>query len=141
MSQVNVEIVRRFYEAFNHGDIVGAFTEFLAPDIVYFEREAYLDTPAVVRGRQACVKAMSDFASTFEEFRADIEEIADAGDWVTTLTHWRGSGAGSGASVDLREVIGWRFQDGLVIEGRVFASWEEGLETVGLSEQDAHADS
>ena|SRR5439155_2981515 len=140
MSEENVEIVRRTNEAFNHGDIVVALTDFMAPDIVYFELDAYLDTPAVVRGREACVKAMFDFISAFQEFRADIEDIADAGDWVITLTHWQGSGAESGASVDLREVIGWRLQDGLAVEGRVFASWQEALEAVGLSEQDAHAD-
>jgi ketosteroid isomerase-like protein len=50
MSQENVEIVRRLYEAFNRGDIVGAFAEFMDPDIVYFERDAYLDTPAVIGG-------------------------------------------------------------------------------------------
>jgi ketosteroid isomerase-like protein len=129
-----MEITRRANEAFNRGDIVGAFAESMAPDIVYFERDAYLDTPPVIHGREACVKAMTEFASAFQEFKAEIQRIADAGDWVVTLNHWQGSGAGSGASVDLREVIAWRVQDGLAIEGRVFGSWDEALEGIGLSE-------
>jgi ketosteroid isomerase-like protein len=87
-----------------------------------------------MHGREACVKAMTEFASAFQEFKAEIQRIADAGDWVVTLNHWQGSGAGSGASVDLREVIAWRVQDGLAIEGRVFGSWDEALEGIGLSE-------
>jgi hypothetical protein len=84
---------------------------------------------------------MFEFVSAFPDFRGVIEKLAGAGDWVVTVTHWEGSGAGSGASVDLSEVIAWRFRDGLAIEGRVYGGWEEALEAVGLSEQDAHADS
>ena len=140
MSQENVHIIRRANEALNRGDIVG-MAEFFAPNVVYFEREAYLDTPPVVRGREACVEAMSHFIEAFSDFNAELEELMDAGDCVVTVTHWRGSGAGSGASVDLREVIAWRFQEGLAIEGRVFATKQDALEAVGLSEQDAHTDS
>jgi ketosteroid isomerase-like protein len=129
MSQENVAIVRKLYAAWDRGDY--ASTEFMAPDIVYFEKDAYLDTPPVIYGREACVKAMSEFASTFEEFKGEIERIADAGDWVVTLTHWQGSGAGSGASVDLREVVAWKLQGGLAIEGRVFGSWDDALEAAG----------
>ena len=107
MSQENVHIIRRANEALNRGDIVG-MAEFFAPNVVYFEREAYLDTPPVVRGREACVEAMSHFIEAFSDFNAELEELIDAGDCVVTVTHWRGSGAGSGASVDLREVIAWR---------------------------------
>lgn len=106
----------------------------MAPDVVYYAMAAYPDTPPVIRGREACVEAMSQFMEMFEAFKAEIEELIDAGDWVITVTHWQGSGAGTGASVDVREVIAWRIEAGVAIEGRVFADTKEALEAVELRE-------
>jgi hypothetical protein len=38
-------------------------------------------------------------------------------------------------------VFVYKLRDGLVVEGREYRTREQGLEAVGLSEQDAHADS
>jgi ketosteroid isomerase-like protein len=74
-------------------------------------------------------------------FRADIEELTDAGDRVLCVTRWRGTGRGSGLRVELLEAIVYSFHDGLLIEGRAFPDRAEALETLRLSEQDAHVDS
>jgi ketosteroid isomerase-like protein len=133
MSQENVEIVRQANEAFNRGD-VAAWTACFDPNVVYVEGDAYLDTPPVVRGRETLVRATWQFQEMFEDFRGDLEEVIDAGAWIVTVTHWRGSGAGSGASVDRRETIAWRIEAGLLIEGRVFANTQAALEAVAPSD-------
>jgi len=48
---------------------------------------------------------------------------------------------GSGISVNEAYVFVIRVRDGLVVEGWEYRTMEEALEAVGLSEQDAHADS
>ncbi len=133
MSQENVEVVRRLNEAFNRGDTAGV-AEHLAPDLFYIEKDAYLDTPPVLRGRDALLDAWAQFSGTFQDFRGDLEDLIDAGEWVVTVTHWRGTGTGSGVSIDQVEVIAWRVENGVAVEGRVFASPEEALEAAGVSE-------
>ncbi len=133
MSQENVEIVRRMNEAFNRGDM-DAVAELLDLQIVYFEHGSNVDTPSVLHGRSALLEALGQFMEAFDDLVGDIEELVDAGDRVVTTTHWRGTGAGSGAAADLREVISWKVENGVAVEGRVFADRQEALEAAGLLE-------
>jgi ketosteroid isomerase-like protein len=135
MAQENVEIVWRINEAFNRGDW-DSWSSLIDPEIVYYEGDSYLDTPPVM-GREQMREASESFIADLDGFRADIEELIDAGDRVLCMTRWRGTGRGSGLPVELLEAIVYTFRDGLLIEGRVFRDRAAALEAVGLSEQDA----
>jgi ketosteroid isomerase-like protein len=137
MSQENVEIMWRINEAFNRGDW-DSWSSLIDPEIVYYEGVSYLDTPPVM-GREQMRKASESFIAELDGFRADIEELIDAGDRVLCVTRWSGTGRGSGLPVELLEAIVYMFRDGLLIEGRVFPDRAAALEAVGLSEQDAQS--
>ena len=51
------------------------------------------------------------------------------------------AGAGSGLELDLSEAQVWELRSGRAVRVDVYGSAAEALEAVGLSEQDAHADS
>ncbi len=59
-----------------------------------------------------------------------------------TVVRFEAKGKQSGAEVELPFLTNvMELEDGLVVEFNNYYSLEEALETAGLSEQDAHADS
>jgi hypothetical protein len=62
---------------------------------------------------------------------------------ASTVLHvvLRGQGSASGAGVSDAYVFVYKLRAGLVVEGWEYRTKQEALEAVGLSEQDAHADS
>ena len=69
------------------------------------------------------------------------EEVIDAGDHVIHAIHFRGRGRGSGIVVEGRAFQVFTFRGGKAVHWEEFSERAEALEAVGLSEQDAHADS
>jgi len=71
--------------------------------------------------------------------------LIDAGDYViiSTVLHAvpRGQGSASAAGVSDTYVFVNKQRDGLVVEGWEYKTKQEAFEALGLSEQDAHADS
>jgi ketosteroid isomerase-like protein len=138
MSQENVEIVRRAYEAANRGDPDGAFRD--------WHSDVELTTPAginadVYRGRAECQAFLRDLRGAFEGFAVQPEEFIESGDQVVVIVKSRLRPKGSTAELQLRNAAVWTVRDGKVVSVNLFRNAEEALEAVGLSEQDAHADS
>ena len=138
MSQENVEIVRRFYEAANRNDLP-AVLELLDPGFEWWDRK---DDPGATghRGRDG-------FAQHLAEMEADVEmwveakELIDAGEYVVAPVRVHGRGRASGAPFEEHEVHVLRLRDGRIIELRENRTTTDALEAMGLSAQDAHADS
>jgi ketosteroid isomerase-like protein len=143
MSQENVEIMRAAFEAWNARDMEAVFAHF-HPELVYHPRADEPD-PSPHVGRDAYERLVYGFIDTFSEVTIEILEVIDAGDHVITSTVLhvvlRGQGSASGAGVSDTYVFVFKLRDGLVVEGWEYRTKQEALEAVGLSEQDAHADS
>jgi ketosteroid isomerase-like protein len=138
MSQENVEIVRASNEAWNSGDM-DALRELYHPDVIVRPLEGWPE-PGPYVGRDAVMRQWEDQRETWD---ADAVEVI--GDYVDTADHvvvrgtWRGAGHGPDANFEFTAVF-------TVRQGKIFGIeffWDhaEALEAVGLSEQDAHADS
>src|SRR5205085_2548348 len=79
MSQENVEIVRRMYDAFDSGDADAA--------LAYFDSGVVMDASHRVDGRVAhgheeLVATLGEWMGTWDEWREEVEAIRDAGDRV-----------------------------------------------------------
>ena len=68
-----------------------------------------------------------------------ISDFIDAGDRVAVRMIWRGAGHGPELNMELTNVFTVR--KGKIVYQEFFWDHAEALETLGLSEQDAHADS
>ena len=78
----------------------------------------------------------------FLEWKIWPEKIIDAGgDHVVAVARQSGRGKGSGAAVEVQFAIVYTLKGGQVVEHLHYRDPAEALEAVGLSEQDAHADS
>jgi hypothetical protein len=93
-------------------------------------------------GHEGFKRWWAEHNDVWEEFTLEIVEVVEcAQDRVITVTAVRGRGKGSGISIEGTGAVLWKLRENKVLSARLFQSREDALEAVGLSEQDAHADS
>ena len=139
MSQENVEIVQCIYEAWNRSGGVPPL-DFMDPAIET-EFVGSLDSAGKYRGHAGLATALESFWGAFDNHRIEVEECVPVRDSVVVTVHYYGRGMASGVDVDLRGWQVWTLRDRKVVRWQTFGTRPEALEAVGLSEQDAHADS
>jgi ketosteroid isomerase-like protein len=93
MSQENVEIVRRLYEAFNARGVAGAVDHY-DPDIEWHDVAEFPDA-TVHRGREAAARALQLYVDLGGAFEVHVDEFIEAGDEVVAIWRYRGRAAGS----------------------------------------------
>ena len=133
MSQENVELVRRGYEAFNRGDIDGV-VGLIAPDFEYVASGLVPGVGGVYRGAEGLRRFAETFWAEFDDPRIEVHELIDAGDQVVASTTMRGHGKQSGAETSWDVCQVWTVRAGTAVWGQAFPSRDEALEAVGLRE-------
>ncbi len=126
MSQENVELVRRIYDAWDREE---SARDFIAEDMEYVN-PSYAVEPGTRHGR----KALALVRDTCEDFEIKIERIIDAGDKTVVLAHYTASGSVSGVPVAGEHGYVWTVRDGLAVRFQWFQSHREALEAAGLRE-------
>jgi ketosteroid isomerase-like protein len=144
MSQENVELVRDALNAFIEVDEGLAepqrLTEFFAPDGTWGFSD--LVGQSELRDLNDFLEFRATWMKPYAEWRYDVEKILDAGvNRVVAMFHQRGKPRDSDSWVEMHYGIVYTVEEGLIRRAEFHATPEEALEAVGLSEQDAHADS
>jgi ketosteroid isomerase-like protein len=136
MSQENVEIVRRGFEAFNRGGADSRASEaILAPDIVWEVAIGVADFDGVYRGRDEVRRFWQTFLTEFEDMRIEVEELVDCGERVFSVTRPVGRGRHSGAIATGGTVYPvFTLRDGLIVRYQLLAEREQALQAAGLRE-------
>ena len=139
MSQADIETLRGVYEAISRGDWDTAFRD-THPDFEYriADRDPRTGT---YRGREEVRRALEDELEAFEEVVPEPEQFFQRGDQIVVFVRVRSRPRGSSATVEIRVAHLWTMRDGKAARFELFPVREEALEAVGMSEQDAHADS
>jgi ketosteroid isomerase-like protein len=130
VSENNVEVVRRSWDAFNRGDLDAFFAD--TADDIEFEEDPALPEPGVYRGRDEITAYTASFQEGVADHRFDIEELRDLGDRVLALLHETARGTTSGVNVEQRPAFLYEFRDGLIVRVRAYLDRAEGLAAVGL---------
>ena len=131
MSEENVAIARRAFEALNRGDLPGAMKD-LGTDFVFdFSRSVSLEQG--VYGREDIPRFREAFVGLWESVRYEPEEFIEADDQVITpfRTYSRGR---DGIELQTRTAWLWTFRDGRIVRITFFQDREEALEAAGLRE-------
>jgi ketosteroid isomerase-like protein len=139
MSQENVEIVRRGYEALLQGLGGGGFTtffEWLDPDIEWRGPREFPDLAEPRYGHEGVRGYLSILAEAIDDYRMAPEEFIDAGaDQVLVFSREGGRGRESGAEVQSHPTGHlWTIRNGKAI--RMQSYWERAaaVEAAGLRE-------
>ena len=135
MSQENVEIVRRIYDAWMADDYETVFSTYDPEIRLNPDPEAWwvgMDQDYV--GHDGVRRYMRAVYEAFEDYRPEIEQIIDAGEGrVLTLAVEHGRGRGSGAEVQAMKTAHlWTLRDGQALQVDLFMDRERALEAVGL---------
>ena len=138
MSQENVEIVKAWYDAFNREDWDAAFKD-AAPGFELDMSRAVGPVSGVLSLDQFR-RVVAEFRETWESARLEPHEFIEAGDLVVVpgTQHLKGRG---GIEVVVSSTLVWTIRNGAIERVSMYQEKEDALEAVGLSEQDAHADS
>ena len=138
MSQENVEIVRANFEAWNAREM-DDWGELFHPRAIMRNPEGWPE-PGPQVGREAVIRFIEQLRETWD---ADVLEVisdyTDVGDRVAVRFIWHGAGRGPEADLEMTGV--YTVRDGKIFGLEFFWNHADALEAVGLSEQDAHADS
>ena len=138
MSQENVEIVRAWLDAYNREDW-DAMLKDAAPGFEVDLSRAVGPWRGVFGPDQAR-RVTEEIRETWESARLEPHEFIEAGDLVVVPGTMRVKGR-DGIEVVSRGAFVWTIRNGAVERMVMYQSPAGRLEAVGLSEQDAHADS
>src|SRR5215204_674539 len=122
MSQENVELIRRGYEAFNRGDIEDAVVALAVPDSEFITARLMPGVEEGYQGPEGFRRFVNFFWEVFDNPRVEVRDLVDAGDQVlaTVTNHGRGKESGVEASWTTWTV--WTLREGKVVRGQAFAS-------------------
>lgn len=131
MSQANVELVRKAFEAYNVGGI-GALLPFLASDVVWYPAPEWPEDP-LYEGHQGSRKLDALWVENFDDYGWEAHEIRDLHEVVLALAEVRGRAKASGAPFRQQQaIVASDFRDGTIGQIRFFVTWQQAREAVGL---------
>ena len=137
MSQENVEIVRRIYEAVARRDRERILALYDAGVEIGFAPGTLADHVGgtVWTGHEGLRSFDRELREAFEDFETTYEELIDAGEYVVSVSRYRARGRSSGVEVDGPLQFGvWSVRAGKVTRAAWYSTRKEALEAAGLSE-------
>jgi ketosteroid isomerase-like protein len=131
VSQDNAELVRRFNDLLNQGDLAGAFD--LCDPSVEFDWSRRLLDPVVLHGRDEARRFMDDTLDLFDQIQLDTVELIDLGEDVLEVSTGHFRGRSSGADVIARAAILWTVRSGRIVRFRFYQTKEDALADLAAS--------
>lgn len=133
MSDENVEMARRAFDAYNRGDVDAAVAD-IAPECEYVATGAVPDASLAYHKPEGFKQFIAWLRAEFDDVRLDVNDLIDAGDRVVIsfTAHGRGKASGAATSWNLWHV--WTIRDAKFVRGRGYTREAEALEAAGLSE-------
>jgi len=138
MSEENVEVVRRAYEALNRGGPEVVISEGLwSPELVWDFSPSGIPGLGVYSGFDEVRKFFEKdwFAAfPFEEWEVVVDELIDNGDQVVAISRQRGRGGSSGVEAELEQAFIITVSDGEIVRIESYLDRDKALEAAGLRE-------
>jgi ketosteroid isomerase-like protein len=132
MSQENVEVMRRHYEAGLRGDWAAVLRD-IDPDVEFVELPAF--GTKTYHGHQGLIDALTWWPSQWDEFETELLQVVDVDD-EHVISLFRNHGRGKASGVEVVEEVAFlgTFRNGKVTRVEMFRGVAEALEAVGLRE-------
>ena len=135
MSEENVEIVRRVYDAVARRDAETVLALYDAEVEWDWTRVPGLfGQGGLYRGREGLRAWFREWSEGLEHIEYEAEELIATDDHVISKSDMRGRGRTSGVEVGATLYAVWTFRDGKIVRVAWFSSRPEALEAAGLEE-------
>ncbi len=132
MSEENVEIVRRWIEAFNSGGIEEAIA-LLDPDVEWTTTTAYLEA-GTYRGHEGVRQFIQRGSAAWEDLRLEPERLIDAGDQVVIPVRLEARDRQTGTPATLTYTVVASLQFGKIVSIRNYAKRADAFAAARVSE-------
>jgi ketosteroid isomerase-like protein len=131
MSQENVELVRKFVQAFNRRDLA-AMSQRFDPEIEWVPGGPAAVERAVYRGRDAVSDGFTATWETWEVFQLAEHDVRDLGESILWLGRAQLRGEASHVELDQEFAVHILIGGERFIRMHGFSAWKEALEAAGL---------
>jgi ketosteroid isomerase-like protein len=131
MSEANVEVVRRLYEAWGR-DGFGVVPELMDPGVEWVNPD-YAVEPGIRHGYDGFAAAARSINSIYPDFHLSPLEFYDAGDSVAVRVRVVARGAVSDVGLDTERGYLFDVLDGRIVRYAWFNEPAEALKAVGLT--------
>ena len=145
MSQENVEIVRRLYEAMNSAGVAAiynlpdaerkrVFEQWFSPSFeIRQDEDLVFDTKGTFRGYEGFVESARELVEAFSDLRFEPSTTYESGDTVVFEVRALATGRGSGVLTEIPQFAHlWELKDGLVRRWYVYKTVKEALAAAGM---------
>jgi ketosteroid isomerase-like protein len=133
MSQENVQIVRRVYDAAGQRDADAIFALY-DPEVELDVSRLGLADLNVYHGHDGLRSLFRELSETWGEIEYSYEELIDAGEQVVALVTRHARGRASGVDVERPFTLVWTVREGKVVRVVWFLDRDQALQAAGLSE-------
>lgn len=131
MSEENVEIVRRMYDAMERDVFPDEVADLLDPGIEYVNPPEAVE-PGTREGLAEFLRAVEKLFEGWESWRARPEQLRSVGNQVAAVIRYEARGRESGVAMEGRESALWTLRDGRVVRYEWFHGPDQALDAVGL---------
>lgn len=136
MCSQNLTAVRAIYAGWASGETVRSMSGLIDPQVEVHPdpRSAWPGIERVYIGHAGIERYLASIYSAFAEYRAEPEQLLEAGERVVVLAIERGRGRHSGAPVEIRHTAHvWSMRDGRAV--RLDVDWDRAhaLRSLGLA--------
>jgi ketosteroid isomerase-like protein len=125
----NVEIVERGFEAFNSRGIDGILP-FLDPDFVAITPPELASEPDTYRGHDGIRRWFDSFYEVMDEIRWDARGFRDVGGRVVAEFTLRARGKTTGLDFGQEAVMVWELRDGLATRLTLYPTLDQALAAI-----------
>jgi ketosteroid isomerase-like protein len=131
MSEANIELMRRGYEAFATGDVETVLAT-LDPNLEAHDHGAMPDVSTTFHGVEEFFGLIASVNEGFSEFRYAPEEFVDCGDVVFVKVRRTARGVASGAEIEELQYHLWDIRNARAVRYRSFLDYAEAAQAAGL---------
>jgi ketosteroid isomerase-like protein len=132
MSQKNLDVVRRVYDAWARHELPGP-ADLLDAEIEYVNPAGAVE-PGTRRGIDGFGDAIRRVFDSWETWEMEPALFRAVGDQVAVTVRYRARGRGSGVEVEGVESALWTLREGKVVRMEWFHGPDDALDAVGLRE-------
>jgi uncharacterized protein len=132
-SSDNAELLRRFYESFNQGDL-DAVLELCTEDVELYKDPEVVEmvsafTPS---GQERIAQYLRGWLDSWSDYQARPEEFVQSGDEVAAFTQLRARGKNSQFEIEGSMADVFTVRDGRIARFRLYVQRSDALDLLGI---------